>query len=254
MANRITKQKWDEISGVDAPANGSPGWLLQKAADEVEDFEAAIVDLHKALGSDSAKLFFKDSDEAVQKAVTKLLKHLDENIEEVEDDEDEGDEPEEVKKEKRGIAKLAEILKVSVTKSEDGDEGDEPDENDEDEDTETSDADETDESADETDDEDETDENKDEDDEDEPVAKATALQKSDVDAIVSAFKEELDPIREAVGALADRTEGLEKHAAGRTSLLGQDGSEDEDDDGDENAVLHKAFTAAARGAGKIELN
>lgn len=255
MATRISKLKWDEISGVDHPANETPGWILQKAAGEVADFETAIVELHKALGSDAAELFFKDADDKVRKAVSRVFKHLDESLEEV-DDED-GDDEEKV--EKRGLSKLAEILGATLTKSEDetsddDDDSDESDDDDDDSDDESGDdADDEDESGDETSDEDDEDKGGDEDGEDdEPVSKSSKLQKSDVDAIVSAFKEELDPIREAVGALADRTDGLEKHAAGRTSLLGQDGSEDSDED-DEKAGLHKAFTGAIRSGEKITL-
>jgi hypothetical protein len=264
MATRISKLKWDEISGVDHPANETPGWILQKAADEVEDFETAIVELHKSLGSDSVELFFKDADESVRKAVKKLVKHLDENLEEVDDDDDEDEE--DVKKEKRGIAKLRDIFgleKADDTTSSDDDDDtsddetsdDEDDEDDTPDDEEKKDTDDDD-TSDEDDETDEDEEKKpsddDELDEDEDVEKS-ALTKSAVGEIISALEKELEPIREAVGALADRTESLEKHATGRTSILGQDGSEDEDDDDDERAGLHKAITSAIRTGDKVTL-
>lgn len=272
MATRIKKLKWQEISEVDAAANEAKGWIIQKAAKEAGDFETAIVELQKALASDSAELFFENADEKVRKAVDRVLKHLDENLEETDDDDetDDSDEDEPVEKEKRGLAKLKEIFSLAKAEEDETTEDNEAEETDESvEEDESTEEDKTDETSDddgvekdkkkapkeEDDEEDEEDGGDDEDEEDasgKKKVKKNKLEKSAVSEIVNAVKEELDPIREAVGALADRTENLEKHAAGRTSLMGQDGSEDEDED-DERAGLHKAITGAIRTGEKITL-
>ena len=257
MATRIKKMKWNEISGVDAPANTTPGWMLQKSAefaDDIEAFEKAIVSFSDSLGSESVKLYFADAPENVRKALEDVSEYVDAGLEDEEDSEDETPEDEGT------ITKLRKLFKKDTTETEEEtDEESDEDEEDENEDEdvnkdEASDEDSEDDEDESDEDEDEDDEDSDEDDEDEDdVTKAerTALVKDVVDAVNA----QLDPIRESIGAIADRTGKLEKHAAGRTSIDGQEAYEnDEDEDEqDERAGLHKAITRVARQGGKVTL-
>lgn len=84
MATRLTKLRVKEISGVDAPANNLPGWLVMKSKDDlaqVEAFEKAIGMLHDELASDHADVYFSDAPPEVLKARADLIGYISQDVE-----------------------------------------------------------------------------------------------------------------------------------------------------------------------------
>ena len=78
--NELKQLLIEEVSGVDAPANELPGWILMKSA--VEDSEMAELAL-KMLLEDSDMLLI-DASQEVQEGARKLREHLEGKIEDVE--------------------------------------------------------------------------------------------------------------------------------------------------------------------------
>lgn len=260
MATRLTQFRMKELSGVDEGANELPGWIVQKAKDwegEVAEFEQEIVGLRDQLSSDAADLYFSTAPEEITKARDEVLSHLEDGMEEVPDD------AEDAEDRKGLVQKLREKLSGkdgSVEKSE----------------TEGQDAPAAAEGEPSSPGEDESGDSEKSPPGDvvpsgtegaaaAPEGKGTAEEAPAGDvvpsppsaedvakAVVPALTEQLDPIREAISGLADRTEALEKSAAVRKGLNGQEVSVTDDEDGEEISGVAKAIRRTLHGE-KVEL-
>lgn len=246
MATRLTKLRVKELSGVDDPAHKLPGWIVAKSAGwkvEVEALEKAIVSTYDGLRGEEADVYFIDAPDEVVKARELIVEHIAKDVEE-----DEAEEEEDVEEDakKSVIKRVREIL----TGSEEVQKADEEDETEEDESA--AEEDEVDETVAE---EDEVDEPvaEDETEEDEPEVAEKAVDEI-VEKLTShlteTLEENISPVRDAIGAVVDRVDALEKHAAGRSSISGQDF---EDAEEAEVSGLTKAIAAAAAGK-KVRLD
>lgn len=252
MATRLTKLRLTEISGVDDPAHEIPGWIVAKSADwraDVEQFEKDIVGLYEGLTGGSADLYLNDAPDEVNKARDVLAVHLAKGLEDVEDEEEEDEEP----ARKRVVAKMREIFGVEKDASEDTEDDEEEADGEEVAKESGSESEEELEEDEEVDDEGETvakeSETEDEDEDEEEEARneddLSGISKSELQADLNqAVEQAMSPIREAVLSIADRVEGLEKHAASRRSLEGQEVKFEDDTEPDE---LTKAIGSALRG-------
>lgn len=209
--HKLTKLRMKEISGVDDPANELPGWIVAKAKEwegEVEDLEKSVGSLYDGLTGEAADLYFTDAPEDVAKARETLIGHMADDVEEVEKDSGEPDpEPEETPARKQRRFRDAFRSKPA------GDETPEPEE------TPAKKAAELapppgEEPAEETPAETAEPEA--------PAVDEEAIAKSVVSDLAGVIRETVDPLRDAVAALADRTENLEKHAARPAGLRGQE--------------------------------
>lgn len=249
---RLTKLKWDEISGVDAGANETPGFVLQKSkklSKDAEKFEETVVKAAELVGTDEVKLYFADADDKVKKALDTVLKHFEEGLEEEKSDDDSEDD-------------LVEKVAKRISKLLKGDSGDSSgdDEDESDEDDESGDSEDEDESGD-ADKDDESDDESGEDEDENVSKKSDKDDKQTLDAeglakgLAEALGKELEPIKEAIVAIADRTENLEKASAGSSALSGQDedGSEDDKDKKDSDS-LSKAFAKVIKTGEKLTLS
>jgi hypothetical protein len=256
MATRLTKLRMAELSGVDDPANEMPGWIVTKSKEwkaEVETFEKEVAGAYDGLRTDSMELYLNDAPEDVKKAHEVLVEHLSKGLE---SSEDEAAEEEPAKKSvKERLRNMFSSDDEGVEKAEEpagNGEAPEPHDDEEveaEEEPEVGDE-EPSEPEDEPAEEPEGVEKADEADEEGPDPDASAEEEADVRKdIAETLAEQLEPLREAVVALADRTELLEKHAAGRVGLDGEDFSGAE---GDEPAPLSKSIHAALKN-GKVTL-
>lgn len=257
MKHRLKKLKWEEISGVDAGANETPGWLLEKSkelGDQAQAFEKAVVSAAEAIDTDEVSLYFKGADEDVVKALETVRKHFQDGIE----DEDEGKEPDPITE--GAVNKLISLFKGrsdsdSEEKDEEKTEKSEDKEDEKDESTEKSeDKDESTEKSEDKEDE-STEKSEEKSDEDESTEKSKDSDGLDVEKLAKAVgdgvNEELEPIRKAILGLAERMENVEKGTARSAGLEGQEGSEnDKDEKSEKTSSVGKAITSALLNPGK----
>lgn len=204
---RLTKLRWDEISGVDDPANETPGWAVMKAkdiAEDVADVEKAVTGAYDNLYADGFDAYIYGAPEDVRKARELLLEHMERDIEIVEEDAVPETEP----VAKRGpLARLRDRLNGDETAPAPAE-------------TPAQKATEPPAPAGDAEREDELDV--------EALTKSVAatvsedLAKQIGDVLADRFETELAPIREAVAATADRLESVEKSTATRMGAPGQE--------------------------------
>jgi len=81
MATRLAKLKIDEVSGVDDPANLTPGWLVMKSKDELEAILKTAENMQGELGMLGTALAISEdalgaAPDEVKDAVAKLRAHI----------------------------------------------------------------------------------------------------------------------------------------------------------------------------------
>lgn len=239
-ATKLTKLRMDELSGVDAGSNLSPGWIVEKSKAvkaDVESFEKAIVGIFDGLASDDADLFFSDASDEIVKARKDVLEFIAKDLVEEEAETAETEEP------TGPLAKFKAMFKTSDTETETETETSESAETETETDTETD--------TEETDTETETEETETETETD--TAKAREEERDElIKGLATAVQAELEPIRDSVGALVDRVVDIEKFTARRSGLDGQESVETDDDSASEEGHITKALRVAMK-TGKVDL-
>lgn len=277
MATHLKKVRIDELSGVDEAANDTRGWIMQKAKGNLkaamEAMEKSVVSTFEGLTAEETQAYLADAPNEVKDAHELLTKHIGNDLEDDEADaEPSKDEPEtptrkSIKETLQGIfGPVSKDSAPAETPEEPAEDPNAPPS------AETPVEDPPEEPADPAANPDaeppaeeppasdvtqEADQPSELAATGEPAGEAEAVQAPDgqedeqsdlVKSLSSVFEEQLAPMREAVVALADRTESLEKRSAGRAGLTGQD-LMDEPTEGVQEGGLSKALRVAAKSPG-----